>query len=111
MMIDRRTLLAAASGFVLSPAFAEKAPPVLAAYERETGGRIRRRSSKPSLRKWDGWWAGNWASAHRQGEQSAVALAGATRNREHAGLGTWRVLMSRRDRSRQRRAHRRHNKE
>ena len=34
----------------------------------------RRRSSKPSLRKSDGWWAGNWASAHRQGEQSAVAL-------------------------------------
>ena len=40
MMIDRRTLLAAASGLVLSPAFAEKAPPALAAYERETGGRI-----------------------------------------------------------------------
>ena len=40
MMIDRRTLLAAASGLVLSPAFAEEAPPVLAAYERETGGRI-----------------------------------------------------------------------
>ena len=40
MMIDRRTLLAAASGFVLSPAFAQDAPPVLAAYERETGGRI-----------------------------------------------------------------------
>ena len=40
MMIDRRTLLAAATGFVLSPAFAQEAPPVLAAYERETGGRI-----------------------------------------------------------------------
>ena len=40
MMIDRRTLLAAASGLVLSPAFAEEVPPVLAAYERETGGRI-----------------------------------------------------------------------
>ena len=40
MMITRRTLLAAASGLVLSPAFAEKAPPALAAYERETGGRI-----------------------------------------------------------------------
>jgi len=40
MMIDRRALLAAASGLVLSPAFAEDTPPVLAAYERETGGRI-----------------------------------------------------------------------
>ena len=40
MMIDRRTLLAAASGLVLSPAFAEEAPPALAAYERETGGKI-----------------------------------------------------------------------
>jgi len=40
MRINRRTFLAAASSFVLSPAFAEKAPPALAAYERETGGRI-----------------------------------------------------------------------
>lgn len=40
MMINRRALLAAASGLVLSPAFAEEAPPELAAYERETGGRI-----------------------------------------------------------------------
>ncbi len=40
VMINRRALLAAASGLVLSPAFAEEAPPVLAAYERETGGRI-----------------------------------------------------------------------
>ena len=40
MTIDRRTFLAAASGLVLSPAFAEEAPPVLAEYERETGGRI-----------------------------------------------------------------------
>ena len=40
MTIDRRTFLAAASGLVLSPAFAEEALPVLAAYERETGGRI-----------------------------------------------------------------------
>ena len=40
MMINRRTLLAAASGLVLAPAFADEAPPVLAAYERETGGRI-----------------------------------------------------------------------
>lgn len=39
-MINRRTLLAAASGLVLAPAFANEAPPVLAAYERETGGRI-----------------------------------------------------------------------
>ncbi|WP_108516908.1 class A beta-lactamase [Bradyrhizobium algeriense] len=40
MTINRRTFLAAASGFVLSPALAEEAPLVLAAYERETGGRI-----------------------------------------------------------------------
>jgi beta-lactamase class A len=40
MTINRRTFLAAASGFVLSPACAEEAPPALAAYERETGGRI-----------------------------------------------------------------------
>jgi beta-lactamase class A len=40
MTINRRTFLAAASGLVLSPAFAEEAPPALAAYERETGGRI-----------------------------------------------------------------------
>ena len=39
-MIDRRTFLVAASGLVLSPALAEDAPPVLAAYERDTGGRI-----------------------------------------------------------------------
>jgi beta-lactamase class A len=40
MTINRRTFLAAASGFVLSPAFAQEAPTALAAYERETGGRI-----------------------------------------------------------------------
>jgi len=40
MTIDRRTFLAAASSLVLSPASAEEAPPALAAYERETGGRI-----------------------------------------------------------------------
>jgi beta-lactamase class A len=40
VMIDRRTFLVAASGLVLSPALAEDAPPALAAYERETGGRI-----------------------------------------------------------------------
>ena len=40
MTINRRTFLAAAFSLVLSPAFAEEAPPVLAAYERETGGRI-----------------------------------------------------------------------
>jgi beta-lactamase class A len=32
--------LAAASSLVVSAAFAEEAPPALAAYERETGGRI-----------------------------------------------------------------------
>ena len=40
VMIDRRTFLVAASGLVLSPALAEEAPPALAAYERDTGGRI-----------------------------------------------------------------------
>jgi len=40
MTINRRTFLAAASSLVLSPAFAEEVPPALAAYERETGGRI-----------------------------------------------------------------------
>ena len=39
-MIDRRTFLIATSSLVLSPALAEEAPPVLAAYERDTGGRI-----------------------------------------------------------------------
>ena len=39
-MIDRRHFLVAASGLVLSPALAEDAPPALAAYERDTGGRI-----------------------------------------------------------------------
>ncbi len=39
-MIDRRTFLVAASGLVLSPVLAQDAPSVLAAYERETGGRI-----------------------------------------------------------------------
>ncbi|WP_079588090.1 class A beta-lactamase [Bradyrhizobium lablabi] len=40
MMIDRRHFLVAASGLVLSPVLAEDAPPALAAYERDTGGRI-----------------------------------------------------------------------
>lgn len=43
MILDRRTLLAAASGLAVWPAFAKDAPPVpsaLTAYERETGGRI-----------------------------------------------------------------------
>jgi beta-lactamase class A len=39
-MIDRCSFLVAASGLVFSPVLAEDAPPVLAAYERETGGRI-----------------------------------------------------------------------
>jgi beta-lactamase class A len=39
-MIDRRGFLVAASGLLLSPVLAVEAPPVLAAYERETGGRI-----------------------------------------------------------------------
>jgi beta-lactamase class A len=40
MMIDRRHFLVAASGLVFSPVLAEEAPPALAAYERDTGGRI-----------------------------------------------------------------------
>ena len=40
MILNRRTLLAAASGLAVWPAFAEEPPPALAAYERETGGRI-----------------------------------------------------------------------
>jgi len=40
MILTRRTLLAAASSLAVWPAFAEEPPPVLAAYERETGGRI-----------------------------------------------------------------------
>jgi beta-lactamase class A len=40
VMIDRRHFLVAASGLVLSPALAEEAPLALAAYERDTGGRI-----------------------------------------------------------------------
>ena len=39
-MIDRRHFLIAASGLMISPALAEDAPPALAAYERDTGGRI-----------------------------------------------------------------------
>jgi beta-lactamase class A len=40
MTINRRMFLAATSGLVLSPAFAQEPPLALAAYERETGGRI-----------------------------------------------------------------------
>jgi beta-lactamase class A len=40
MIINRRSLLAAASGLAAWPAFAEEAPPALAAYERAAGGRI-----------------------------------------------------------------------
>ena len=40
MILNRRNLLIAASGLAVWPAFAEEAPPALAAYERETGGRI-----------------------------------------------------------------------
>jgi beta-lactamase class A len=40
MTINRRAFLAAASSIVLSPVFAQEAPPALAAYEHETGGRI-----------------------------------------------------------------------
>ena len=40
MILSRRMLLIAASGLVVRPAFAEEPPPALAAYERESGGRI-----------------------------------------------------------------------
>ena len=40
MILNRRMLLIAASGLALRPAFAEEPPPALAAYERESGGRI-----------------------------------------------------------------------
>jgi beta-lactamase class A len=40
MIINRRTLLAAVPGLAIWPAFAEKAPSALQAYERESGGRI-----------------------------------------------------------------------
>lgn len=39
-MINRRTLLAAASGLAVWPTLADEAPPMLTAYERETDGRI-----------------------------------------------------------------------
>jgi beta-lactamase class A len=40
MILNRRMLLAAASGLAVWPAFAQEPPPALAAYERESGGRI-----------------------------------------------------------------------
>jgi beta-lactamase class A len=41
MILNRRTLLAAAAGFAaMRPGFAEEAPPALAAYEHDTGGRV-----------------------------------------------------------------------
>jgi beta-lactamase class A len=40
MVINRRILLAAASGLAVWPTLAQEPPPMLAAYERETGGRI-----------------------------------------------------------------------
>jgi beta-lactamase class A len=40
MIINRRTLLAAASGLAVWPTFADESPPMLTGYERETGGRI-----------------------------------------------------------------------
>ena len=40
MILTRRNLLVAASGLAVWPALAQEPPPVLAAYERETGGRI-----------------------------------------------------------------------
>jgi beta-lactamase class A len=40
MILDRRTLLAAASGLAVWPALAQEAPPALEAYERQSSGRI-----------------------------------------------------------------------
>ncbi len=40
MILNRRTLLAAASGLAVWPALAQEALPSLSAYERETGGRV-----------------------------------------------------------------------
>ncbi len=40
MTLNRRFFVAAASGLAVWPALAQEAPPMLAAYERETGGRI-----------------------------------------------------------------------
>ena len=40
MIINRRNLLTAASGLLIAPALAQEPPPALAAYERESGGRI-----------------------------------------------------------------------
>ena len=40
MIFNRRMLLIAASGLAVRPAFAQAPPPALAAYERESGGRI-----------------------------------------------------------------------
>jgi beta-lactamase class A len=39
-MLNRRTLLAAASGLVVWPSLAQETLPALAAYERETGGKV-----------------------------------------------------------------------
>jgi beta-lactamase class A len=40
MILNRRMLLAVASGLAVRPAFAQEPPPALGAYERESGGRI-----------------------------------------------------------------------
>jgi beta-lactamase class A len=40
VILNRRMLLVAASGLAVWPAFAQEPPPALAAYERESGGRI-----------------------------------------------------------------------
>jgi beta-lactamase class A len=40
MILNRRTLLAAATGLAIWPAVADETPPALASYEREAGGRI-----------------------------------------------------------------------
>jgi beta-lactamase class A len=40
MILNRRTLLAAAAGLAMRPGIAQEAIPALTAYERETGGRV-----------------------------------------------------------------------
>ena len=55
MILNRRMLLAAASGLAVWPAFADEAPPALAAYERETGGRIGVYAENLTTRREDVW--------------------------------------------------------
>ena len=66
MILNRRTLLAAATGLAIWPALADETPPALATYERETGGRI-------------GLYAENLVT----GAQDRLARRGALRHVQH----------------------------